>query len=48
MKTAAYEAIGIAHSPLMSWMYKVWSVRHATEIIGSMEGLFVVLIALRR
>jgi reactive chlorine resistance protein C len=52
MKVTEYEAQGIqpliAHSPLINWMYSVWSVHHATEVIGSIEGIIVVLIALRR
>lgn len=52
MKVTEYEAVGIqpliAHSPLMSWMYYVWSVHHATEIVGAIEGVIVVLIALRK
>lgn len=52
MKGTEYEAIGIqpliAHSPLLNWMYSVWSVHHATEVIGSLEGVIIILIALRR
>jgi uncharacterized membrane protein YkgB len=52
MKVTEYEAIGIqpliAHSPLLNWMYNVWSVHHATEVIGSLEGVIIILIALRR
>lgn len=51
MKTTHYEAVGIqpliANSPLMSWMYKVWSLDHATLAVGILEMILVVLIALR-
>lgn len=52
MKYTEYEAVGIqpliAHSPLMSWMYHVWTVQHATMIIGTTELVMVTLILLRR
>ena len=51
MKTTHYEAVGIQpliqNSPLMSWMYKVWSLDHATLIVGILEMIIVILIALR-
>jgi uncharacterized membrane protein YkgB len=51
MKTTHYEAVGIqpliANSPLMSWLYKVWSLDHATLAVGILEMIVVVLIALR-
>jgi reactive chlorine resistance protein C len=52
MKVTHYEAVGIqpliARSPLMSWMYSVWSVDHAAEVVGAIECVIVILIALRR
>ena len=52
MKATEYEALGIqpliAHSPFLSWMYNVWTVREATMIIGAIELVFAILIALRR
>jgi uncharacterized membrane protein YkgB len=52
MKATEYEALGIqpliANSPFMSWMYQVWTVRHATEFVGVTELIFAILIALRR
>lgn len=51
MKTTHYEAVGIqpliAHSPFMSWMYKVGSLDHVTLTIGALEMIIVILIALR-
>lgn len=51
LKFTSYEAEGIepfvANNPLMSWMYSVFSVQTAAEIIGSWEILTAVLIALR-
>jgi uncharacterized membrane protein YkgB len=52
MKATEYEALGIqpliANSPFMSWMYRVWTVRHATEFVGMVELIIAILIALRR
>jgi reactive chlorine resistance protein C len=52
MKVTEYEAKGIepliAHSPLLSWGYSVWTVHHFTEIIGATEMTIAILIALRR
>ncbi|HXF14129.1 MAG TPA: DUF417 family protein [Terriglobales bacterium] len=52
MKYTEYEAVGIqpliAHSPLMAWMYRVWTVQHATMVIGTLELVIVTLILLRR
>jgi len=52
MKVTEYEAKGIqqliAHSPLLSWGYSVWSVHHFTMIIGAAEVIIATLIALRR
>lgn len=46
-----FEAKGIeplvANSPLMSWMYSVLSVQAVSNVIGSAEIAFAVLIALR-
>ncbi len=52
MKVTEYEAKGIqpliAHSPLLSWGYGVWTVHHFTMIIGAVELTIATLIALRR
>ena len=51
MKFTAYEAAGIqplvATSPLMSWMYKVFSVQATSNIIGVTEIIAAVLIAIK-
>lgn len=51
MKFTAYEAEGIKTlvetSPLMSWMYKVFSVQATSNIIGVAEITAAVLIAIR-
>jgi reactive chlorine resistance protein C len=51
MKFTAYEAMGIqplvAHSPLLSWMYDVLSVRSFSTMLGFIEIGTAVLIALR-
>lgn len=51
MKFTAYEAEGIqalvATSPLMSWMYKVFSLQATSNIIGVAEIITAVLIAIR-
>jgi len=51
-KWTAAEAQGIqswvAHSPFMSWLYRVFSVQGASEFIGVIELLTAVLIAVRR
>jgi uncharacterized membrane protein YkgB len=51
MKVTHYEAVGIqpliAHSPFMSWLYKVWSLDAATKVVGLTEMIIIVLIALR-
>jgi uncharacterized membrane protein YkgB len=51
MKFTAYEAEGIqtlvATSPLMSWMYKVFSLQVTSNIIGVAEITAAVLIAIR-
>jgi reactive chlorine resistance protein C len=52
MKATHYEAVGIqpliAHSPFMSWMYHVWSLDHATMVVGLVEIIIVLLILLRK
>jgi len=51
MKGTEYEAKGIqpliAHSPLVSWGYSIWTVHHFTMIIGAVELVIVTLLALR-
>ncbi|MGC2656420.1 MAG: DUF417 family protein [Bryobacteraceae bacterium] len=51
MKATEYEAKGIqpliAHSPFLSWGYRIWTVRQFTAIIGAIELLIATLIALR-
>lgn len=51
MKFTAYEAEGIKAlvetSPLMSWMYKIFSLQATSNIIGVAELLAALLIAIR-
>jgi len=51
MKATHYEALGIqpliAHSPLLSWGYRIWSVDHFTMIVGAAELVMVALLAIR-
>lgn len=51
MKFTAYEAEGIKTlvdtSPLMSWMYKVFSVQATSNVIGVAELIAATLIAIR-
>ena len=51
MKFTAYEAAGIKTlvetSPLMSWMYKVFSLQTTSNIIGVAEVTAATLIAIR-
>jgi reactive chlorine resistance protein C len=51
MKATEYEAKGIqpliGHSPLLSWGYQIWTVRHFTMIIGATELIIAALIAMR-
>jgi uncharacterized membrane protein YkgB len=51
MKATEYEAKGIqpliAHSPFLSWGYRVWSVGHFTMLIGAAELSIAILIVLR-
>ena len=51
MKFTTYEAEGIrpfvAHSPLMSWVYGIMSVRGFSAVLGVVEVAIAVLIATR-
>jgi reactive chlorine resistance protein C len=51
LKYSAYEAAAIhpliANSPLMSWLYNIFSVRAFAATLGSLEIIAAVLIALR-
>ncbi|HEU5235655.1 MAG TPA: DUF417 family protein [Pyrinomonadaceae bacterium] len=51
MKFTAYEAAGIKalveSSPLMSWMYKLFSLQATSNIIGVTEISVAILIAIR-
>jgi reactive chlorine resistance protein C len=51
VKFLPYEAEGIVglvrNSPLMSWMYSVWSVQGTSNVIGTMEMVTAALIAAR-
>ena len=51
MKGTEYEAEGIqpliAHSPLISWGYRIWTVHHFTMIIGAVELVIAALISVR-
>jgi reactive chlorine resistance protein C len=51
MKFTGYEAQGIeplvAHSPLLSWMYRIWTVRQFAAGLGVVEISIAILIALR-
>jgi uncharacterized membrane protein YkgB len=51
MKATHYEAVGIqpliAHSPLLSWGYSIWTVDHFTMIVGATELVIVALLAIR-
>jgi uncharacterized membrane protein YkgB len=38
----------VAHSPFLSWMYRIASVQHGSEFIGCIEIGLAVLIVLRR
>jgi uncharacterized membrane protein YkgB len=52
MKATDYEARGIqpliAHSPFLSWGYRIWTVDHFTILIGAVEMSIAALIVLRR
>ncbi|HET8921989.1 MAG TPA: DUF417 family protein [Candidatus Acidoferrum sp.] len=51
MKFTGYEAQGIeplvAHSPLLGWMYRIWTVRQFSDGLGVVEVGIAILIALR-
>src|SRR5258708_16643816 len=51
MKLSGYEAQGMeplgAHSPLLGWMYRVWTVRQFAAGLGIVEISIAILIALR-
>jgi reactive chlorine resistance protein C len=51
MKFTAYEAAGIeplvANSPLMSWVYSIFSVRAFSALLGVVEIAIAAMIALR-
>jgi uncharacterized membrane protein YkgB len=51
MKFTGYEAQGIeplvAHSPLLTWMYGLWTVRQFAAGLGVVEILIAILIGLR-
>jgi reactive chlorine resistance protein C len=51
MKATEYEAKGIqpliAHSPLLSWGYAIWTIHHFTMIIGATELIIAWLLAVR-
>ena len=50
MKFTAYEAGGIqplvSHSPLLSWVYQIWSVQGFSNLLGVAEIAIGVLIAI--
>jgi uncharacterized membrane protein YkgB len=52
MKATDYEATNIerliAHSPLLSWGYRIWTVRQFSALIGAAELVIAILITLRR
>lgn len=52
LKWTTGEANGIqpmvSHSPLMSWLYPAFGVQHGSEVIGVVELIIGVLIAVRR
>ena len=51
MKFTGYEAQGIeplvGHSPLLGWMYRIWTVRQFAVGLGVVEISIAILIALR-
>ena len=51
LKYTGYEAAGIqpliAHSPIFSWLYSILSVRAFAAVLGSLEILAALLIAIR-
>ena len=52
MKATDYEATNIerliAHSPLLSWGYRIWTVRQFSVVIGAAALVIAILITLRR
>ena len=52
LKWTAAEAQGIqpmvSHSPFLFWLYPAFSVQHGSEVIGIVELVIGVLIAIRR
>jgi reactive chlorine resistance protein C len=38
----------VAHSPFMSWIYRILSIQHGSELIGCVELLLALLILTRR
>jgi uncharacterized membrane protein YkgB len=51
MKATEYEARNIerliAHSPLLSWGYGIWTVQQFSSVIGASELIIAILITLR-
>jgi reactive chlorine resistance protein C len=51
MKFTGYEPQGIeplvAHSPLLGWMYRIWTVRQFAAGLGVVEISIAILVALR-
>jgi reactive chlorine resistance protein C len=51
LKFTSQEAVGIqppvGYSPLISWMYAAFTVQGALKVIGTIEIIVAVLIALR-
>jgi reactive chlorine resistance protein C len=51
LKYSSYEAAAIqpliGHSPLMSWLYDIFSVRALSDVLGTAEITAAVLLALR-
>lgn len=51
MKFTAFEAAGIrplvANSPLLSWVYSIWSVQGVSHLLGATEIAIAAMIALR-
>ena len=51
LKYTSYEATAIqpliAHSPILSWLYSIFSVRTFAAILGSLEIIAALLIAVR-
>jgi reactive chlorine resistance protein C len=51
MKFTGYEAQGIeplvANSPFLGWVYSIWTVRQLAAVLGVVEVVIAILIALR-